>query len=411
MDYTTGVPPMHRRELGTSPQLDPDPNEPYAELGHVRPLAPVFGGELVPFGQVPTDDAQGHDGVGGDEEREPPSTWRPVNLDDVLNGTYQPPQPNVGTRQDGVGLFYPGRMHGVIGESESGKTWFLLSACAEEMCNGNPVLYIDFEDDEGGVVGRLLTLGVVPDVIREHFLYVRPEAPIGFGEGREHLAAVLAIGPTLAVLDGITEGMTMHDLNPLDNADVAKFGRLLPRWIADHGPAVVSLDHVTKTTEGRGRYALGGVHKLNGLNGAQYILENRNAFGQGLTGRSTVMIAKDRPGQLRKHARPRAGLHWFGDFVMESNPAGFNDASVLPPTEDVKTTATTRPTALMSKVSALLIQHPKGLSKSSIETSIGGRREYVRLALELLVSEGHVDQGKRGNATVHTLTKPFVEGI
>ncbi|WP_152442590.1 AAA family ATPase [Nocardiopsis kunsanensis] len=357
--------------------------------------------------ETPADGSQDHDSAEGDEEREPPSTWQPINLEAILNGTYEPPQPTVGTRQDGVGLFYPGRMHGVIGESESGKTWFMLSACAEEMCNGNPVLYIDFEDDEGGVVGRLLTLGVVPDVIRQRFLYVRPEAPIGYGEGRDHLAAVLAIGPTLAVIDGITEGMTMHELNPLDNADVAKFGRLLPRWIADHGPAVVSLDHVTKTTEGRGRYALGGVHKLNGINGAQYILENRHSFGHGLTGRSTVSIAKDRPGQLRRNARPRAGLHWFGDFVMESHPAGFNDAAILPPTEEVQNTAPMRPTALMSKVSNHLAANPEGLSMNGIEKGVRGKRDYVRYALELLVNEGYVTEERAGQTRKHKLAKPY----
>jgi 5S rRNA maturation endonuclease (ribonuclease M5) len=373
-------------------------------------LVPLDQAPAEDLDEVPADDAQDDDEDQGDEEREPPSSWQPVNLDAVLNGTYQPPEPTVGSRKDGVGLFYPGRMHSVVGESESGKTWFMLAACAEEMTNGNAVLYIDFEDDEGGVVGRLLTLGVVPDIIRHHFLYVRPEAAIGYGTGRDHLGAVLSVGPTLAVLDGVTEGMTMHDLNPLDNADVAKFGRLLPRWIADHGPAVVSLDHVTKTTEGRGRYALGAVHKLNGLNGAQYILENRNAFGQGLTGRSTVMIAKDRPGQLRKHARPRNGLHWFGDFLMESDPAGFNDTALLPPTEEVQSTAPMRPTAYMRKVSDHLAANPEGLSMNGIEKGVRGKRDYVRYALELLVNEGYVIEERVGQARKHKLVKPYREG-
>ena len=124
-----------------------------------------------------------------------------------------------------------------------------------------------------------------------------------------------------------------------------------------------------------------------------------------------MLIAKDRPGQLRKHARPHSGLHWFGDFVMESDPIGFNDTVLLPPTDEVATTAAARPAAIMRKVSDLLAQNPRGLSKNAVETSIGGRREYVRLALELLVNEGHVAQTKRGNATLHTLVKPFSEDI
>ncbi len=52
-----------------------------------------------------------------------------------------------------------------------------------------------------------------------------------------------------------------------DNTDVARFGQMLPRWLAERGPATVALNHVTKDRENRGRYAIGAVHKLNGLRG------------------------------------------------------------------------------------------------------------------------------------------------
>lgn len=73
--------------------------------------------------------------------------------------------------------------------------------------------------------------------------------------------------------------MALHGMEMTDNTDVAKFGKLLPRQIAAAGPAVVSLDHVVKNREARSRYAIGGVHKMNGLNGAAYTLENRQPFG------------------------------------------------------------------------------------------------------------------------------------
>jgi hypothetical protein len=51
-----------------------------------------------------------------------------------------------------------------------------------------------------------------------------------------------------------------------------------------------------------------------------------------------------------------------------------------------------------------------GLSKSAVETSVGGKAEIVRLAIELLDSEGYIAiaKGARG-ALVCTFVKPFEE--
>ena len=82
-----------------------------------------------------------------EDEPEVPSSWRPVDLTSVLDGTWQPPKPTVGRRQDGLGLFYPGKTHTVVSETEGGKTWLALAACIAEMDAGCHVVYVDFEDD------------------------------------------------------------------------------------------------------------------------------------------------------------------------------------------------------------------------------------------------------------------------
>ena len=85
----------------------------------------------------------------------------------------------------------------VSSESEGGKTWFALSAVLDEMNRGNHVVYLDFEDDEGGIVGRLLCLGANRDAISDKFHYLRPEDPIGTGV---HLGKLLhSGGRTLAL--------------------------------------------------------------------------------------------------------------------------------------------------------------------------------------------------------------------
>ena len=353
------------------------------------------------------------DEVDGDDVEDIAATWRPVNIAPVLDGTYQAPTPDVGARRDGVGLFYPGRMHSIISESEAGKTWLTLHICTQLFHQGRTVVYLDFEDDEGGIVGRLMRLEPDTALIAKHFRYLRPDRPLG-DIGRAALTQLLADDdPALVVIDGVTEAMTVHGLDPLSNVDVAAFGRALPGWIARHGPAVVSLDHVTKSSEGRGRYGIGAVHKLNGINGAQYVLENRDPFGINRTGRTSMYLAKDRPGQIRRHAlatKHPAG-EWVGDFVMEASAVGFNDAAIHAPTERAETF---KPTAIMARISTLLQADANdsatpGMSKNAIEGSIRGKAETIRTALEYLVKEGYVSQDRDARGYRFTHIKPFVD--
>lgn len=350
------------------------------------------------------------------EPEEKESTgWKFTDLESVLNGTYKPPQPTVGCRDDGIGLFYPGKMNSVAGESEGGKTWLALIGCAVEMKRGNHVVYMDFEDDAGGVVSRLLLLGATPDDIREKFHYVRPEAAPDAADRATFMAAVAAVRPTLAIADGVTEGMSMFGLELKDNTDIAKFGQRLLRPFTKLNAAAVTLDHVVKNGENRGRYSLGGVHKLNGLSGVMYIVEPIAPFGIGVTGRSRIRIAKDRPGQIRRHALPgsKGALHWYADLVLVSHGEDFAEGHLYPPiqrSEDVDPEAQkeaeeqARIDALKPRVLRAVkgAKHP--LSGREIIERVSGKQLEVRRAVAALVDEGRlVTEPGPARATLHRL--------
>jgi len=343
------------------------------------------------------------------DEEAPRRSWRPVDLGAILDGEWEQPVPSVGARDDGAGLFYPGRLHVVASEAEAGKTWFALAAAASELALGHGCVYLDFEDDEGGIVGRLRTIGCAAQAIRDRFAYIRPDEPVTMSGNRGDLAQALGdLKPSLAVLDGVTEAMMLHGLELRDNTDVARFGRVLPRWIAGQGPATVALDHVVKDREARhGGYAIGGAHKLNGLNGAMYLLENRDPFGIGLAGKSRVLIRKDRPGQLRRHAQPwHDGMFWYADLAVASHGEEFAEVSI--PAAEQRSTSF-RPTVLMGRVCEALAGKPHGLSGNAIEGAVTGRREAIRYALETLINEGYVIVERQGAAKVHKLVKPYAD--
>jgi hypothetical protein len=316
--------------------------------------------------------------------------WEPVDLTKILAGNWKPPQPTIGRRSDGKYMLYPAKCHTVVGETESAKTWFALSAAIDEIHDRHHVLYFDFEDDEGTVTGRLMTLGLSRQLISSHFHYFNPDMPLNTKRSHDRLRQVIGdTNPTLAIIDGITEAMTVHDLNPLDNVDAAKFGRILPKKLTAAGLACVSLDHVTKDSGNRGRYAIGAVHKLNALDGAGYILENRQPFGIGMRGVTTIKIAKDRMGQLRRNALPaKDSRYWFGDMVMDSKGDEFAELTIYPP---IQKDGDERPVKEMGLIlDCIRERNDKGVSQRMLMDLIPGASATKRRALAILIDEGQV---------------------
>lgn len=380
-----------------------NPYDPYAE-------ADLHEGYAAATGQPTADE----DFVAELDERrgeeESPRSWRPVDPEPYLTGTREPLLPTVGGRADDRGLFYPRRIHTVSGESETGKGWLIVAQIVVELDAGNAAVVVDFEDEAGTWYDRLLAAGAKREQLRERFAYIRPEEPIGATVNRGDLGEALAqLRPTLVLLDGTTDAMTLHGLDPLSNKDVSTFARMLPRWVARQGPATVASDHLPKNAE-RGRYALGGVHKLNGVDGACYVLENRKPFGVGITGRSTLLLAKDRPGALRQHALPSShGLYWYADLTMTSHAAEFVEIELAVPLRAPAAEAEFRPTVLMARVSAALAKAGVPLSGRGVEDRVKGRGTDIRKALAVLVDEKYVLAYKEGSAMLHRLVKPFEE--
>nr|WP_293012020.1 bifunctional DNA primase/polymerase [Mycolicibacterium sp.] len=207
-------------------------------------------------------------------------------------------------RSDGAALFYPGKVHSVHGESESGKSWLALCAAAECIGRGEPVLYVDFEDSAASVAKRLLLLGVEMDSLcnPDMFRYINPEINPNKGTTADKQAFVDTVNGkySLAVIDGVTESMTLYGLSGKDSDDVATWHQQLPKVLARHtGAAVVCIDHVTKDPTTRSRWAQGSQHKMAALDGAAYVVEAESPLAVGQAGRVSVRVAKDRPGRVR----------------------------------------------------------------------------------------------------------------
>lgn len=336
-----------------------------------------------------------------------PTSWTPIDLSAALSGE-APPRPTIGTRSDGMPMLYPGRTHSFQGESESLKSWAAQLICSQEIAKGHDVLYIDFEDDERGVVERLLALGCTADQVRQQFVYLRPEEPLRtrFDEATPALsdfANVLAARPfTVCVIDGVTEAMVTEGLDLIGNSDVATWMRRLPKFIAGRGPAVAVIDHVTKSRESQGRYAIGGQHKLAGLTGAAYKFTltrplSRAVGTEPTEGRSAITVEKDRPGFVRGRAAQQTKV---GELVITAYPDGGVTAAVIPPGS-----ASGIDSALASSILEYLAVYD-GSSLRRIEESVEGKGTLIRAALAWMAAPENawISVTKQGQSHLHYLT-------
>lgn len=333
-----------------------------------------------------------------------PNTWLPVDLTPFLDGSYIPPEPQILSRTDSSSLIYPGRVHWLSGEPESLKSWLALLAVAQVILAGQRAMYIDLEDGAAGITARLVGMGLDPEQVKDSLHYISPDQPLSYAR-RAELQPYLS-DVALIVIDACTESLSMQQLSPKDDVDIASWLALLPRWASKQGAAVLVLDHVVKDTETRGRWATGSQHKLAGLDGVAFTLEAIDPGGKGMRGRSRLYVSKDRHGQVRPHAvRTSGAKDWIGDLVVDSTAGLFVDVTLAPPLAEQPDF---RPTVLMERVAATLAKLDRALSGKELTDRVRGKRADVLSAIACLVDDGYISvaHGARG-AVLHQLVRPY----
>lgn len=370
-----------------------------------------------PKGEAPAKGAESGDDTEDDD------SWACVDLTALLDGDYEPVKPDRMMRTDGHGLIYSGMLHSFHGESESGKSLVLLWEAALTMNAGESVLWIDFDSDAAENVGRLLAFGVEKDVIREHFHYVRPETG---PKGSKGWGLMFTRTYGLAVIDGVTDAVMLLTGEGTSKGDPNQaftyFSRRLPKKLAKYtGAAVVMIDHVTKDTQNRGRFAIGAQAKMSQLSGAAYLVEITEVFGRGMRGEIKLSVGKDRPGGVRPNAGEggksqlqevaRVTVDDTGTrTVLTINPHG---TSLNDPFEGLTETPVAN-VADMVTVSTALVDRPNGLSIRAIMTELkeaGKGLGYLKVkqALEALEATGYVAQKEivKGKQPPWTLIMPY----
>jgi len=334
------------------------------------------------------------------------SSWSAVDLaatvSGLLDGTLERLKPTVGDTGAGA-LFYRGKVNGIAGESGCGKSWTALVCCSQVLSAGGSVVYIDLEDDAVGIVARLLDMGVDGEAITGGFCYVHPTGRLD-AVGADELARLVAgVRPELVVIDSTGEALALDGAKPNEDDDVARWFRRLPSPLARLGPAVLVLDHVTKTDDG-GLWPIGSQRKRAAISGAQYMQRVARPFAKGQPGSASLTCAKDRHGTYRTGQK-------VATLKVEPDGEGVSvSLAAVAADSPAEATGGFRPTGYMEKISEALEAAPEPLTQRGIRDRVSGKLDYILKALDALVAEGYVvTKPGAHKSTLHTLAKPFRE--
>jgi hypothetical protein len=312
--------------------------------------------------------------------------WTEAMYDSYLSPDYPQEQGTQLIRADGIGLLYPGRVHSIHGESESGKSWIACVACVQALKRGDRTLYIDYESDAKTIASRLIALGATEEEIRASFGYVHPEAP---PEGAE-FEALISKPAKLVVIDSASESLATMEGESKCTDSITDWAMRFPRRVAKQsGAAVIVIDHVSKNKETRGRFAIGSQAKMATLDGAAYVCEPLEAIAPGRRGVLALRIAKDRPGSIRR-ACPGFDadrLALCAHVVLDSSGEGTR--------WEVTSPAAGEAAILISGKGEIVLRVKKALeagprSKRDLSKDVGESRQVVDEVVDLMRGAGMV---------------------
>jgi hypothetical protein len=291
------------------------------------------------------------------------------------------------------GLFYPGRINAIFGDSGGGKTWVALWAIKEAIANNKDAVLVDYEDHPAAAVARLEALGVSRKSLLKHLIYIQPQERWDKLAERNLLECLTDRDVYVAIIDSTGEGMAIDGVNPNADDEVARWFRGVARTLAATGAAVVLIDHVPKVQQG-GRnvdFASGSHRKRAAVNGAAYLLEVIIAPSRESNGRFKLGTKKCRFG-CRRHGTIACVVE------MNNEEDGSIEFTMVQPEQ--RETVAFRPTWTMEKLSQWLEKMGQPVSwRQAREAPVGkaggkADRHTVDAALACLRDDGYIDWPK-----------------
>ena len=318
-----------------------------------------------------------------------------ADLSWILNG--QPPvvpPPSICHRTDDTALFYAGKVNGLFGDPEGGKTWLAQIAVVEALNRGGTAAMIDVDHNgPDHTAARLLLLGARLEHIADSdkFRYYEPEEA---DELRAAVTDVTNLAPTVVLIDSLGEIFPMLGVNTNDGDEITTAMRQVCTRPATAGSCVITIDHLPKGQDTRNSgFAIGSIAKKRMIRGAYLRVEAKVKPMPGGKGVIALRIEKDTAGELRKSS----GGGYAGTLTLDSTQPHFTTWTIGREDQPINDDGTFRPTHLMEQISRHIEENDQ-CTFTDIKESVTGKDKWLRDAINLLVHEGFVsrfDGGRR----------------
>jgi hypothetical protein len=317
-------------------------------------------------------------------------SWLPLNLADLPETPPEPPD------LGGFGIAYQGKRHVFSGPQESAKT-IAAYAIGIETLRAHPDRHIGIVDLEMGkraARNRLRELGTTQTELAR-ILYIEPEVPATI----DRISLLVSLNPILVIIDAATGAYTLQGLDGDKATDVETFTNLYVNAFFRAGIATILLDHVTKNSETRGKYARGSARKTE-LGEVHLGFDTILPIKRGSTGLYKITTQKDREGW---HERGR-----LADLHLTSHPDTHQITWEWRQAEHLDDPNAWLPTIYMERVSKYLEQDGEPCSRNHLEDNVEGGTDYIRAALTHLERLGFIThtRGPR-KAHLYTHNTPF----
>jgi hypothetical protein len=380
---------------------DPGPPEPEPD-DPPRPPEPNWPedpGPLEPYDLEPTSfHVNGHRTI---EEPEPDLY---VDIAALLDGELpEPPKPVLLRRVDGHALLYAGRVNGLFGDPETGKTWVAEAACVEALRAERRVLFMDL-DHNGveAVVANLLLLGAPARALRDRNLF-RYCVPDDRAEVRLIVEDCLLWRPAVAVIDSLGELLPMMGASSNVDDDYTLTNTNVLQPLADAGAAVITIDHLAKNPQSRASGPTGANAKRRAPGGTSIRVKAARGFVPGKGGSALLLVNKDRHGGVRKNCPTGEREQLAGTFVMDEPDAnGAVGWRIIPPLELTAASLDGKGAeflAAVRQIEGAFTAKDAALQRFGEDPPTVSQIKQAAYHLERLTDAGHlqqVSQGRRG---------------
>jgi hypothetical protein len=248
-----------------------------------------------------------------------------VDVAQVLNGDYSPPEPDILPLSDVGFLFYSGEFNLVHGDTESGKTWLCLAAVADVLSDDGRAAIIDLDHNgANSILTRLIAFGIPVDVLIDHNRFRLAEPADGL-DLKGVVTDLTTFTPDVVTIDSLGEVLPLFKFNSNNADDFTVAHTEVIKPLTRCGSCVLVVDHLAKGSDSRSFGPTGTAAKSRAVGGSSIRVTAEVPFRPGEGGKAKLELFKDRHGGVRRQFPKSQPKPVVGTFVL--TPEGGDNLS------------------------------------------------------------------------------------